>query len=151
MRRPSILLLGLFALGLPNQVGAFEVFPVTEADKQFLSQVSDAVKRQDVDWIAGHMAYPLSVTSSKGKRVVKTKEEFATIVKRELTASVRAKIAAGSKKLLFKNWQGVMIGDGVLWFSQYRVNDREPWEYRIAAIGFFAFQESSSPSTDGPP
>jgi|ERR1051325_1077497 hypothetical protein len=146
MRIVLALLFSFFAIKSPGRASDSVGFAVTEADKRFLSEALDAVSKNDADWIAEHMAYPLSVTTSKGKRIVKKKAEFTAIVKRELSASVRAKIAADAKKPLFKNWQGVMIGDGILWLSQYRLNDRAPWEYKISAIGFFAFQQSQSVS-----
>jgi hypothetical protein len=117
-------------------------YPITPADKRFLASVVDAIKRKDITWIANHMIYPLSITSSNGAQVVTTKEEFQTILSRDFTDSIRAKILDAAKQSLFKNWQGIMVGDGLIWFSEYSDNENGPWTYGIAAIGGFAFQSS---------
>jgi hypothetical protein len=66
--------------------------------------------------------------------------ESNAILSRELTDSIRTKIADAAKEPLFKNWQGVMVGDGLLWFSAYKDAGDKPWTYVIFAIGRFAFQ-----------
>ena len=47
---------------------------------------------------------------------------------------------AHAKDPLFKNWRGVMLGDGILWFTECRKSDKDPWRYAILALGNFAFQ-----------
>jgi hypothetical protein len=112
----------------------------------------DAIDRKDFAWIANHMIYPLSVDSSHRTQPLNSKEEFRIILSRDLTDTIRAKILDAAKKPLFKNWQGVMIGDGILWFTEYAndANDANgPWTYGIAAIGDFAFQSESVSSPPG--
>ncbi len=133
-------ILVLLALSRPLSVVAFDFYAVTDADKKFLAEILDAVHKNDVAWIAGHMVYPLSLVASNGTRIVKTKEEFIPILAREFTESVRAKITNDAKKPLFKNWQGLMIGDGILWFSEYKERRDTSWTYGIFSIGHFAAQ-----------
>jgi hypothetical protein len=33
-----------------------------------------------------------------------------------------------------------MVGDGILWFSEYQTKGHDSWKYMISAIGDFAFQ-----------
>jgi hypothetical protein len=87
-------------------------YPITADDKQFLASVVDAVGRKDFAWIANHTIYSVSITSSNGTQLVESSEEFRKILSQDLTDSIRAKILDAAKQPLFKNWQGVMIGEG---------------------------------------
>jgi hypothetical protein len=117
-----------------------DAYPVTADDKKFLASVVDAINRKDFAWVANHTIYSVSITTSNGTQLVDTSEEFREILSRYLTDSIRAKILDAAKQPLFKNWQGVMIGDGILWFDEYSTNENGPWTYGIAAIGGFAFR-----------
>lgn len=140
MRATLITIIILLSLALSPSVHAAEMYSVTEADKSFLAEVLDAIHKNDTEWIAGHMVYPLSVVVSNRTRTVKSKEEFAPILRRELTRSLRSKIVDAGNEAPFKNWQGAMIGRGLLWFSEYQRPGDESWTYGIWAIGYFAFQ-----------
>ena len=136
------LLLGVFAVSMFCHAYALDHFPVTDADKKFLSEVVLAVNKKDTTWIAKHMVYPLSFVSSNQTRLVKTEKEFAAVLKQNLTESVRTKIVNDAKTPLFNNWQGAMVGDGILWFSDYQTNDGAS-KYGILALGHFASQPSA--------
>jgi hypothetical protein len=123
--------------------------PVPDHDRQFLAQILDALKKDDIAWIANHMNYPISIDTDGKKQIVNTKEEFIPIAKQRFTDDVRAKIADDAKEPLFKNWQGAMVGAGILWFSQYWDNETGRWKYEIDAIGNFAWQtDELDPSAD---
>jgi len=131
---------------------AGDAYPLTEADKKFLAEIVGALQRNDSAWIAGHMVYPLSVGAGNRKQIVRSKEEFAAILSSKLTDGVRARIADAAQEPPFKNWQGVMLGDGILWFSAYKKKGDKFWSYGILAIGGFAFQPKDiSAAGEGPP
>ena len=140
MRKVFTVVLVLAALSRPLSAAASDFYSVTDADKKFLTEIVDVMRKNDAAWIASHMVYPLSLVASNHTRVMKTKEEFTPVLAQKLTESVRAKIAGDAEKPLFKNWQGVMIGDGILWFSEYQHAGDKSWRYGIFAIGYFAFQ-----------
>jgi len=144
MRISPALPLFLFAFVLSISASASDFYPVTEADKKFLGEVVDALTRKDAAWIADHMVYPLSIVANDRKRVVKSKRRFVAIVRREFAGGVGARIAEAAKAPLFKNWQGVMVGDGILWFERYQIGRKSPWRYGIFAIGHFAYQPAES-------
>jgi hypothetical protein len=84
------------------------------------------------------------------------KEEFnANLIsdpdkKRQLTDKVIAQIAADARRALFKNWQGLMVGDGIVWFTELGTSTSTPQpEYILLALGMFAFQTEWTVS-DGP-
>lgn len=99
-----------------------------------------AVKTKNINWIAGHMIYPLSVASNGKTRIVKSKDEFMAIAKQKWTDKICTEILDSAQKPLFKNWKGVMVGDGILWFLEYQSDERSPSQFGITAIGNFAFQ-----------
>jgi hypothetical protein len=134
------LLVFLFITLMVHHVGAMDFYPITSDDTNFLAQVVKAIDKKHTIWIADHMFYPLSVKKSNRTQVVNTKAEFIPILKRELSDSIRARIRKDSKKPLFKNWQGVMAGDGILWFGQLRLEGHISWSYQILAMGNFAYQ-----------
>jgi hypothetical protein len=149
MNRFTALLLNLFAFVFSNHAIASDADPATEADKKFLTEIVNAVQKGNMAWIADHMLYPISITVSNKTQIVKTKEEFKPVLDRELSPEIRTNIVDAAREPLFKNWQGVMIGDGILWFTEF-IGSKDNSYYEIDAIGDFAFQPSepvlSSPS-----
>jgi len=141
MRTTLTAILVLFAFTLVRCVVAADTYPVTDADKKFLAEIVGALQKKDSAWIACHMVYPLSVTVSNRTHTVKSQEEFVPILSCELTDSIHTKIIELAKEPLFKNWQGVMVGDGLLWFTEYQRAGDKSWTYGIFAIGGFAFQQ----------
>jgi hypothetical protein len=139
--RPSLTaLVVLFAIAFVRSALTADMYAVTDADKKFLSEIVGALQKKDSAWIAAHMVYPLSVAVSNRTRIVKSKEEFAPILERQLTDKLRTNIIDLAREPLFKNWQGTMLGDGVLWFTQYQRAGDKAWTYGLFAIGHFAFQ-----------
>ena len=138
----------LLVAALPIRTKAGDWYPITLSDQQFLSEVVDAVTRRDMAWIADHMSYPVSVTSNGRRRIVKRKK-FTAVLRREFTDDVRGKLLEAAKQPLFKNWQGVMAGDGILWFSETSVDGG--LKHQILALGDFAFQPEESAGPTPPP
>ncbi len=133
----------ILAAALSLGANASDFYPVTKGDREFLSEVVKAVTSKDTAWIADHVNYPLSVTTDKGKRLIRGKHEFSVILKRKLTDKVVAEIVEHSKRPLFKNWRGVMVGQGILWFTEYPSGSLPQSKYIVLAIGNFAFQPQS--------
>jgi hypothetical protein len=144
MRTTLAAILILFACVVIRCAAAADMYPVTDADRKFLADIVSALQKKDSAWIASRMVYPLSVVVSNRTDIVRSKEEFAPILKRQLTDSVRSKITTSAREHPFKNWQGVMIGDGILWFSEFKHGSDKSWTYGIFAIGGFAFQQKDS-------
>jgi len=114
---------------------------VTDADRKFLVEVVSAVGRKDSAWIVDHSYLPMAIVT-EGKRRVIGKEEYRALVHRALTDDLCGRFQAEAKKEPFKNWRGVMIGDGILWFERVGKRGSDTWTYTILAFGGFAFQPS---------
>jgi len=136
----KLLFVALFILSALVSKAETSAYDVTPADKAFLADVLAAVEKKDAAWIASHTLLPVAVGSGKERRVVKSEKEFRRIVARAITPEIAERMRADAKEPLFKNWRGVMLGDGILWFTQRRASEQEPWRYVILAFGGFAFQ-----------
>lgn len=114
-------------------------YEVTDTDRNFLAAVVNAVESRDARWIAAHAMLPMTVDAGAGRRLVHTEAEMAETVTALLTEERRSTIKTAARQALFKNWQGVMVGDGVLWFDEFQA-DGGGSRYLITAFGGFAFQ-----------
>jgi hypothetical protein len=149
-RSPLSLLATLFlpALIVVTLQAEESAYPVTPADRKFLAEVLSAVEKKDAPWIAKRTSLPVIVASGKARRVVKSRKEFQTIIAGAFSSdAIYRKMQVDAQAPLFKNWKGVMLGDGILWFGQYSETAQGPWKYSILAFGHLAFQTSVASRT----
>jgi hypothetical protein len=87
--------------------------------RAFLSELKSAVEQDQRSKVANMIRFPLKVGTPKKRFVIKDREEFLYNYDHILTAKVKAKIGDEmSSKCLFANWQGYMVGDGEVWFTE---------------------------------
>jgi hypothetical protein len=86
--------------------------------RAFLGELQTAVKAGDRQKLAALVRYPLDVYSAKEHRAVRTSAELIRDFDRLFTPSVRKAIEQQMPACLFANFQGVMIGDGEVWFEE---------------------------------
>lgn len=116
---------------------------VSAKDRAYISNVLRAIKENDVEWIAKEFVYPVVIKAGNEENEFATSQTFIPELRIHLTQTVREEILEKSKEPLFANWRGIMVGDGHLWIEQIKENETQPLEYRILAIGLFAFQADS--------
>jgi hypothetical protein len=75
---------------------------------------------------------------------MKRESEFTARASRELTDSICAKSIKAAREPLFKNWQGAMVGDGLLWFSECQRQEDKSWKHGIFTMGHFVFQQKDA-------
>ena len=98
----------------------------------FLATLQKAVAAGDKAAVAGLVSYPLK-TSLGGKTVtLRDAHHFAAAYDQILTAKVKKALAAQQYATLFANDEGVMVGDGEIWFSG--IGAAKPATVRITAI-----------------
>ncbi len=77
----------------------------------FIADLQTAIRNDDKDWMADHLHLPVNYFG-KTTQIIRSKawflEHYATVIGPELKANLLAQ-APGA---YFKNYQGVMIGDG---------------------------------------
>ena len=88
------------------------------AVEEFASQAKEAVLNEDVDWIVQNAGYPFHLV---GKDVAGAEELKAALSAEDSPIKAEAfkeKVKGLETTDLFANSQGVMLGDGELWFGQ---------------------------------
>jgi hypothetical protein len=77
----------------------------------FIIELQNAIHNDDKDWLANHLHLPVNYFG-KTKQVINSKDWFfkhyATVIGPELKANILKQDA----ETYFKNYQGVMVGDG---------------------------------------
>jgi len=77
----------------------------------FIIELQNAVRNDDKEWLADHLHLPVNYFG-KTKQVISSKDWFfkhyATVIGPELKANILKQDA----ETYFKNYQGVMVGDG---------------------------------------
>jgi hypothetical protein len=91
---------------------------VARRSRAFLSELQTAVSQGDKAQVAAMVSYPVLVIQGGRKTRIKTKAEFLSQYDAIFDAHVRQAIAHQSARCLFGNYQGAMIGDGEVWFSE---------------------------------
>jgi hypothetical protein len=83
----------------------------------FLAKFQDALKRNNHEAVALLVNYPLRVTGAAGKTQVRSRAQLLSSFDGIFTATVRSAILKATPDDVWGNYQGFMIGDGVIWFD----------------------------------
>jgi hypothetical protein len=83
----------------------------------FFQELKDAVIRDDRKKVAGLVHYPLNVFTGGRRTVVRSRAELLRRYREVFNENVMRAVKAQEPDTLFANWQGVMLGDGQIWFS----------------------------------
>jgi len=90
-----------------------------EEARRFLGLLQGAVAGGDSGALASVVRYPFTIWSrGKPKRIYRTRAELTADFERVFTSKVLQAIRRATFGSLFVNWQGVMIGDGEIWFDK---------------------------------
>lgn len=95
-----------------------------------------AVLGNDVKWLSEAMSYPIVLKSGESRYTLQNTNDFALHASVILTPHLKSTVQNQSPDTLFKNWQGVMVGKGEIWFSEVAENNGKEttWVQRIIAI-----------------
>ncbi len=85
--------------------------------EEFFAKLKKAVADGDKETVASMIDYPFQARL-KGKAVkIRDQKHFVADYDQVVTAKVKDAVAKQTYPTLFANWQGVMIGDGEVWFN----------------------------------
>jgi hypothetical protein len=84
--------------------------------KRFLGVVQSYVAKDNARGLSQVIEFPLSVNAGKSRRKLSAAGEFTSGYGKIVTPTVREKILAQQPAKLFHRADGVMIGDGEVWF-----------------------------------
>ena len=120
----GIILVTLLAFSLPAQaLEKNDRFSIAGMTKQqaahFLLQLQSAVKKNDLPAIAKLTHFPLNVYHEGKQTIIQNKAALRQHYDTVFTDRVKAAVLSQSLDNLFVNYQGVMIGNGELWFANY--------------------------------
>lgn len=101
-----------------------------EFEKMF-NTVKELVADGNKEGVEKYIIYPLRINTPKEKTTIKTKKEFIKNYDAIFTDKVKTVLENQKVKDLFVNYQGVMVGDGQIWFG---AGDKDPSKYGIIAI-----------------
>ena len=103
---------------LTSNSNRFAVAGLNEAEvRSFFELLQDAVRAERNEQLADLFNYPFTVYASSGERVIRDRAQFLSDPAVVFNKRVREQILSQRFDDLFANWQGVMIGRGVLWFG----------------------------------
>lgn len=108
------------ALITAGQTGKYSVAGIDDdaAVERFLHDLQEAVSKNERAKVASMIAYPIKVHVGRHRAVVRNKSDL--LRKYDLVFNQKVKEALKKQQAydLFVNWQGVMVGDGEIWFNQ---------------------------------
>lgn len=102
-----------------NQTTVDEYYPDSaQKAKQFLAQLKAAIEAGNKQRVASMVAYPVRVFERGKKTRVRNKAEFIARYRDLITAAVKKAVMTQHPDCLFANYQGIMIGNGEVWFVE---------------------------------
>lgn len=114
---PGAMLSG-FARGEPPDRYEAAGIEDAAAAERFFRRLQTAVARNERAEVAGMVAYPLRVRVDGRTVVLRNKADLLRRYSQVFNRRVRQALAGQKADRLFVNWQGVMIGNGQIWFNQ---------------------------------
>lgn len=100
-----------------NGVGRFEAAGLEDGEvRKFFQGFQEAITSRRADQVAGFVEFPLRVNLCKGSQTIQRKD-FARRFPSVFDARISEAVRKQTFENLFTNSQGVMIGDGEVWFS----------------------------------
>ncbi len=77
----------------------------------FIVELQTAIRNDDKDWLADHLNLPVNYFG-KTKQVISSKDWFVKHYATVIGPELKANILKQDPDKYFKNYQGVMVGDG---------------------------------------
>lgn len=94
-------------------------------------KIQQLVREEDKDAVAEYIHYPINVTIDGVKREIRDKGAFIANYEKIMTLQVKQAFINQKVEETFVNYQGVMVGNGEIWFG---ATDTSPQIYFIKAI-----------------
>lgn len=83
----------------------------------FFEKLQKAVAENDKRTVASLVDYPFKARINGKAVTIRDAAHFTADYDKVITAKVKEAVAKQTYTALFANWQGVMIGDGEVWFN----------------------------------
>lgn len=91
---------------------------LSQAESDYARQVLRAVRENDVAWIGSNITYPICGTNPAGKpKRSESRADFLNVAPILLSAEFRQAVKLAEERELLKNWRGVGVAGGLIWFD----------------------------------
>lgn len=116
---------------------------VSQSDIAFFGEIRDDLEALEFDSIGAKIGYPIRFVLNGKGMVINNQDEFVQCIPHIVDSDLRRVVLKQDPESLFKNWQGIMVGDGEIWFSEVMEEKcgKEVWVYRIIALNLDAGAE----------
>ena len=122
----------VLGVGVVQQSGKYEAAGISDdaAAEKFFHELQKAVADDDRAKVATMIAVP--IVAYTGRRKVRFRSKLEVLKKYDLVFNQKVKQALARQNVsdLFVNSQGIMVGDGEIWFNQISGSD----EFKVIAI-----------------
>jgi hypothetical protein len=84
-------------------------------------ELQAAIRTDDKAWFVSHLHYPVRYFGKKTKHIIHSKDWFLSHYDKIISPALKENILAQDPAHFFKNYQGLMVGDGGLniWFEDF--------------------------------
>ena len=107
----------------------------TSEEIAFICGLKYAVRRNDKNWIAERVLYPISEQVNGQQKAIRNSAQFEKYYSQIMTADIKTAVLSQDVGKLFKNSRGVMIGHGEIWImTGYYVMGKKTPDVLIIAI-----------------
>ena len=110
------------------------------AKEQFAEEIKNDILKHDWDALSEKISYPIVINGT----TVTNREDFLKLdIDGKLNQEFVEAIRAETCRKMFCNWQGVMMGDGQIWFDNV-YKGTGPWKLSIIGINNMLETESEN-------
>jgi hypothetical protein len=135
MKRPFLGISVYFLAALRGLASGYDDYTaLSSADKAFFNEVKTAIETEQPAALGQLVLYPIEIHVQDSVVTVRTSQEFRAQYGKIISSDVKKAVLAQKPDELFKNWRGVMVGRGELWFAEVRLPGESVYRYRIIGI-----------------
>ena len=103
--------------------------------ENFVKHFKSSIIKNEKDWIANHVKYPLYTTLNNEKAIkIKNKQQLLDHFDQVFHKTFKEKILNFCSCNLFCNYHGVMLGNGEIWIYQKPNSTEKKYDYYIISI-----------------
>ena len=112
-----------------------DLYGTNDDVENFIKHTKTSILKNDKEWIANHIKYPLKTTLNKTKPItIKDKKQLLDNFDFIFHQNFKDEIKLFSSYNLFCNYQGVMFGSGQIWITNKPNSTSNKYDYIIKAI-----------------
>ncbi len=133
----------IFIFSLLNGAHATGIQAVTDEEKEFVRFLQEVINADQREKLSQLVFFPIVVVVANKKQTLGDSKAFLRHYDAVINNSVKSAVLMQDTNALFKNWQGVMIGRGELWFADRYLKDGKKTGLYIVAINNGSFDHKS--------